>query len=151
MKQYFYMSILALALSACQQNKADNHDQEQAVDKTEDGTTKKLPVGEAAKVSFEKLSYDFGKITQGEKVNYEFKFKNIGKSPLVITSATATCGCTVPEYPQTPIKPNEEGVIKVVFNSEGKSGKQDKVVTITSNANPEMDQLHLIGEVAEKK
>jgi hypothetical protein len=77
--------------------------------------------------------------------------KNVGKTPLIITDATATCGCTVPEYPKTPIKPGEEGTITVVFNSIGKTGMQDKVVTIKSNANPEAESLHLVGEIKQKK
>ena len=96
---------------------------------------------------FEKESYDFGQIMQGEKVSYDFKFKNIGKSPLIITSATATCGCTVPEYPKEPIQPGKEGIIHVVFNSATKSGMQNKVVTIKANTVPSETQIHLIGDV----
>ena len=105
---------------------------------------------DAPKMIFEKEVFEFGTIVQGEKVQYSFKFKNTGKTPLIISNATATCGCTVPAYPTSPIKPGETGVIKVVFNSEGKLDLQDKVVTITSNANPAANQLHLIGEVTEK-
>jgi hypothetical protein len=101
-------------------------------------------------MDFEKGNYDFGKITQGEKVSYSYKFKNSGKSPLIILNATATCGCTVPVVPKDPIKPGEEGEIKVVFDSNGKSGMQDKVITVTSNAQPHIASLHLTGEVKEQ-
>src|SRR5687768_16817628 len=57
--------------------------------------------------------HDFGKITDGEKVEYSFRFKNSGKNPLIITNASASCGCTVPEKPEAPIKPGETGFIKV--------------------------------------
>ncbi len=96
---------------------------------------------------FEKESYDFGQITQGEKVTYDFKFKNIGKSPLIITNATATCGCTTPEYPKGPVAPGENGMIHVVFNSATKSGMQNKIVTITANTVPSTTEVHLIGDV----
>lgn len=105
---------------------------------------------DAPVLSFEDENYNFGKITQGEKVSYSYKFKNVGKSPLIILNATATCGCTVPEPPKEPIKPGAEGEIKVVFDSNGKSGLQDKVITVTSNAQPPIASLHLTGEVKEQ-
>ena len=96
---------------------------------------------------FEKESYDFGQITQGEKVSYEFSFKNTGSTPLIITAATATCGCTLPEYPKAPIAPNGEGVISVTFDSAGKSGMQNKVITLTANTVPVTTELHLLGDI----
>lgn len=96
---------------------------------------------------FEKEAYDFGEITEGEKVSYDFKFTNIGKSPLIITSATATCGCTVPEYPKEPVAPGAVGMIRVVFNSAGKPGMQNKVVTITANTIPSTTQVNILGNV----
>ena len=105
---------------------------------------------DAAVFNFAQMSYDFGQITQGESVTYDFKFKNVGKSPLIITDATATCGCTKPEFPKTPIAPNESGMIHVTFNSAGKSGMQNKVITVTSNTIPPLTELHLMGEVKTK-
>lgn len=102
---------------------------------------------DAAAFKFEKESFDFGQITDGEKVSHDFKFTNIGKSPLIITSATATCGCTVPDYPKEPVAPGAEGIIKVVFDSAGKLGMQNKVVTITANTVPEITQLNILGNV----
>jgi hypothetical protein len=104
----------------------------------------------APAMKFEFESHDFGKIKQGDKVTYEFKFTNTGKSPLIITNATATCGCTTPEWPKTPLQPGEGGKIKVTFNSAGKSGLQDKLITITANTNPAQSMVHLIGEVLTK-
>lgn len=96
---------------------------------------------------FEEDSYDFGQIEAGEKVKHNFTFKNVGKTPLIITDAVATCGCTVPEYPKEPVAPGEEATINVVFDSAGKQGMQNKVVTLTSNAVPSKTELHLIGDV----
>ncbi|MEJ7693965.1 DUF1573 domain-containing protein [Daejeonella sp.] len=96
---------------------------------------------------FVKESFDFGQITDGEKVSHDFKFTNTGNSPLIITSATATCGCTVPDYPKEPVAPGAEGVISVVFDSAGKVGMQNKVVTITANTVPELTQLNILGNV----
>ena len=98
-------------------------------------------------VTFEKESHDFGKITQGEKVSYSFKFKNTGGSDLVISSAQGSCGCTVPDYPKKPIPPGEEGKIDVVFDSNGKSGKTSKTVTVVTNANPASRVLTVSTEI----
>jgi len=101
----------------------------------------------AAVMKFDQDSYSFGKIVQGDSVVHQFKFINTGKSPLIITDATATCGCTKPEWPKEPIQPNAEGSIKVTFHSVGKSGLQDKMITITGNTAPAQTMVHLVGEV----
>jgi len=84
-------------------------------------------------MTFEETEYDFGDIKQGDKVEHTFKFKNTGEADLLISSARASCGCTVPEYPKTAIKPGKTGDIRVKFNSEGKKGVVSKNVTITCN------------------
>ncbi len=91
--------------------------------------------------------YKFGTITEGDKVEYNFRFKNTGKKPLVISNAHASCGCTVPEKPEKPVMPGETSFIKVVFNSKGKSGHQEKSIFVSSNARPSFPDLTLLGEV----
>ncbi|RFZ85571.1 DUF1573 domain-containing protein [Mucilaginibacter terrenus] len=98
-------------------------------------------------MKFEKETHDFGKIKAGDKVTYEFKFTNTGKTPLIIKDAVATCGCTKPEWPTAPIQPGAEGAVKVTFSSVGKMGLQDKQITVTANTNPAQNMVHLIGEV----
>ena len=90
------------------------------------------------------------KAQAGEKITYEFKFNNTGKSPLIISDAKASCGCTVPEWPKEPVMPGQGGKIKVTFDSAGKSGLQDKQITVTANTNPAQNIVHLIGEVLTK-
>ncbi len=143
MKKLLIVGLTVLTFAACQQKSKTDEKVVQA--------TGGVLAADAPKVKFEQEIYDFGVIQQGEKVHFDFKFKNEGKTPLIITNATATCGCTVPEYPSQPVKPGESGIIKVVFDSQGKSGMQDKFVTVTSNANPEIPKLHLVGEIKEKK
>ncbi len=87
-------------------------------------------------ITFDKTVYDFGRIYEGEKVKCSFKFSNTGKSDLIITSAKASCGCTVPEYPKNPIKPGAGGSVTVEFNSSGRRGQQNKAVSVTTNAQP---------------
>lgn len=102
---------------------------------------------DAPVMTFEKDKYEFGKIIQGEKVTYSFKFKNTGKSDLIINSANATCGCTVPTYSKDPIKPGETGKVDVVFDSDGKKGVVNKTVTIQANTIPNTKILEISGEI----
>ena len=95
--------------------------------------------------------YNFGKVTDGENVVYSYRFKNNGSKPLVISQASASCGCTVPEKPEQPIKPGETGFLKIVFNSTGRVGPVHKEVTVISNAYPAFPVLQLIGEVVSSK
>ncbi|MGN8069610.1 DUF1573 domain-containing protein [Mucilaginibacter sp. SG564] len=152
MKRLFLSLLTAgVLLSACNQTPANG-----AASSTADSSATKTPAATTANAAtapvmkFEKESHDFGKIKQGDKVSYDFKFTNDGKSPLIITDAVASCGCTTPEWPKTPVKPGESGLIKVVFNSAGKTGLQDKQITITANTVPAQTMVHLIGEVLTK-
>ena len=92
-------------------------------------------------------SYDFGEMKQGESVTHNFILKNTGDADLIITAAKGSCGCTVPEWPKNPIAKGEEAAIKVTFNSAGKSGKQNKTVTLVSNAIPNTKVITINGNV----
>lgn len=95
--------------------------------------------------------FDFGSRTEGDKIGYSFRFVNSGKKPLVISGTHAGCGCTQPEKPEKPVNPGDTGIIKVVFDSKGKSGKQEKFITVASNARPNFPDLLLKGEILPKK
>jgi hypothetical protein len=79
-----------------------------------------------------------------------FTFKNEGEGPLIISNAQGSCGCTVPVWPRQPIAPGETGEIKVSFNSSGRAGKQDKRVTLTTNAVPQTKVLNITSQVIAK-
>lgn len=98
-------------------------------------------------ITFTEETHDFGRITQGEKVSYSFTFKNTGNSNLIISSAQGSCGCTVADPPKEPIAPGKEGQIGVVFNSDGKSGKIDKKVTVLTNCEPNTRILTIVADV----
>ena len=98
-------------------------------------------------ITFEETEYDFGTIKQGEVVDHTFKFTNTGKSPLIIESATASCGCTVPQPPTEPIAPGETSQIEVKFNSTGKMGQQYPTVTIRANTQPNIVKVSMKGNV----
>jgi hypothetical protein len=102
-------------------------------------------------IVFEKEVYDYGTIKQGVKVEYDFKFTNTGKNDLIISDAYSSCGCTIPEYPKEPIKPGESSKIKVLFNSAGRSNKQDKTVNLIVNTQEKIKQLKIIGFVKVEK
>lgn len=84
-------------------------------------------------MQFEASTFNFNDIPQGTKVSHEYKFKNTGKSPLIISNVLVTCGCTVPEWPKAPVAPGKTGIIRVFFNSTGKFGIQNKTITILAN------------------
>lgn len=91
----------------------------------------------AARVEFENKNFDFGNIAQGDAVEYEYIFKNTGKSDLIIRKVRASCGCTAVMMEKKVLSPGETGRIKTTFNSRGKHGKQNKTITVISN-----DPLH---------
>ena len=78
-------------------------------------------------------SKEYGKITEGQKLEVSFRFKNTGDKPLIIESVRPSCGCTVADPPKEPIAPGAEGEIKGSFNSEGKEGEQHKTLFVTAN------------------
>ncbi len=101
---------------------------------TNPGTPVKKGEAPVARITFVKEEHDFGIIKDGTKVFWNFRFTNTGNIPLIINRVKADCGCTVPEYPKTPIAPGEEGKIKVTFDSKGRLGRQIKKVTVLSNS-----------------
>ena len=85
-------------------------------------------------IQFDKNNHDFGEIQEGDVAETEFVFTNVGKSDLIISDASGSCGCTVPDYPKNiPIKPGESGKIKVKFDSNNRPGMQRKAVTLITN------------------
>ena len=106
----------------------------------------KMPV-----IEFEKTSYDFGEVVQGEKLTYTFKFKNTGKSNLIIFSSEATCGCTTSTPPKAPIRPGESGEIKVLFDSKSQNGKVVKRILVGAHTYPAETILTITANVTSIK
>lgn len=105
--------------------------------------------GGEADIKFEKTSHNFGSFPESSpKVTCTFKFTNEGDNLLVIHQAIASCGCTVPQYPKTPIKPGESGEITVTYNGAGKfPGHFRKSITIRTNAKQEIVRLYVEGDM----
>jgi len=140
---------LAIIVTACQ-NKTDNAGDNKLstdiitnpVTATGENTRSKLPL-----IEFKETKKDFGMIVQGEKVSHTFHFTNTGGADLVISDASSTCGCTVPEWSKKPIKPGESGTMTVVFNSTGRTGAQTKSVKVLTNAQPNTVELEISAEI----
>lgn len=126
--------VLSLSIIACG-NKADN-DQIPADVVNNSSSADQQYDGDGPHMSFNKTEHDFGEILKGEKVVCTFRFTNTGNADLVISSHTASCGCTVPDYPKGAISPGDSGNITVVFNSNGKKGVQNKSIILITNCQP---------------
>ncbi|MCP9753114.1 DUF1573 domain-containing protein [Ferruginibacter sp. HRS2-29] len=122
----------------------------QATISKEDSIAKAQAMAIPTTVQLIDSAYNFGKVTEGEVVEFSYRFKNTGNKPLIVSSATASCGCTVPEKPEQPILPGETGFIKVKFNSDHRVGNAHKTITVISNASPAFPELQLTGEVLAK-
>lgn len=97
---------------------------------------------ELPRIVFEQREFNTGKITQGEVVNYTYKFTNEGSAPLVISSVQGSCGCTIPRnYPKGKIMPGEGGEIEVEFDSDNKWGEQTVTISVVTNSSPALTQL----------
>lgn len=132
MKKIVMLSCVALlSVTACKKNDASSRISEDHVAKVEEETTAKKNQG-TPKIEFAETVHDFGTIGNNEAVETEFSFTNTGDADLVIIDARATCGCTVPEYQKTPIKPGDKSILKVRFQT-GAVGQQQKTVTLTTN------------------
>lgn len=115
------------------------------------GAGQVVPDSEKPVLTFKEPLFHFEPVREGEEVTHSFAFTNTGKSDLLISYASASCGCTVPEWPKEPIGPGESGVIKATFNTEGKQGKQNKKIVITANTKPELTEVNIEGEVLPKQ
>ncbi len=103
--------------------------------------------GRAPNIFFTGIEHDFGKIIQGEKVSYNFKFINTGGSDLLISGVSTSCGCTVGKYPKSPVKSGEHGFIEVKFDSHKRKGIQRKTITVSSNSEPNKTTLRIKAEI----
>ena len=101
-------------------------------------------------LKFEKETHDFGTITEGGQAIYEFKFKNTGNQPIIISNVQPSCGCTTPDWTKEPILPSKSGIVKAVYSSAGRPGVFHKSITVTSSAATATQALFIKGNVLEK-
>ncbi|MBO4588425.1 MAG: DUF1573 domain-containing protein [Bacteroidales bacterium] len=140
----FFSILMVFLLAACGGKKSDVgldliHNT-QTIDGK--GNGEKLP-----SIKFDRDVHDFGRLTANENVSYSFHFTNAGKADLLIGGCSATCGCTVADYPRERIAPGKDGYVKVSFKSAGMSGRQVKEVTVRTNGDPAQVKLRIMAEV----
>lgn len=159
MKQFLVSLGLVIFLAACSNapkvednNKSEDQDiaalsTPQVIENpaTADNPNKKPD--EYAVMTFKSTEHNFGDILENQKVETTYEFTNTGKVDLLISNCSAMCGCTVPQWPREPIKPGEKGSIKVVFDSAGKSGTNNKVVTVYANIESKTIELKFSARV----
>jgi Protein of unknown function (DUF1573) len=141
------LAIASLALTSCKKDNAALRIDDAAAKKAElaHAESGKLPV-----IKFDSMEHDFGTVEEGTTVEHTYTFTNAGTADLVISNAKASCGCTVPSYTKTPVKPGEKGEIKATFNTSGKSGSQQKDVTVTLNTEKGTEILKFKANVTPK-
>jgi hypothetical protein len=118
-----------LVLSGCENKQSDNAEASEATPGT-------VPV-----MTFDQPEVTLPEMTEGDTVQHVYAFKNTGNADLQVFSASASCGCTVPSYPDKPIPPGGTGEIRVVFNSKNKAGSNTKTVTVYANTKPETNTV----------
>lgn len=104
-------------------------------------------------IEFAETTHEFGNISEdGGPVSCQFAFRNTGNAPLVIVTASASCGCTKPKFPPRPIAPGQSGEISVTYNPRGNRGEFDKTVTVRTNIKGRAGKkvLHITGAVIPK-
>lgn len=139
-KSTLFLSLLALAaFSSCKEKATEKINAENVEMAAErDESSNQVPV-----MTFDAYEHDFGTILQGRPQETTFTFTNTGNAPLIITSTSASCGCTVPDAPvNQPIAPGEKGEIKVKFNGSG-NGQVTKTVTVRTNTASGSEMLRI--------
>jgi hypothetical protein len=148
MKKILIVLVTAASLLACK-----NNDKKTNGPSSPQGQKKDAKVDSANLTSIQWLDSTFknhGKMKLGDAIDVTFRFKNTGTKNLVFSDVHASCGCTIPEKPEKPYAPGEEGVIKAKFDSKGKSkGEQRKEIYVTANTNPELTTLVFSVEITE--
>ncbi|WP_456376223.1 DUF1573 domain-containing protein [Lutibacter sp.] len=143
-----FIALLSISIVSCKENAASKVKNENL--KTAKERDAVISLGGAI-IEFDKTEFDFGTITEGEVINGTFKITNKGKVDLLILSAKASCGCTVPQWPKEAIKPGESADLKFSFNSRGRVGNNNKSITLKTNTDKITEVLRVKGIVLRKE
>ena len=147
MRYIFFISLLYL-LSGCFSTDADSdNDVNVSIIKNPITLDHLKDSNAMPKIQFEEDFYTFGELIQGEIIEHNFKFTNIGTAPLVISEARGSCGCTVANWPKKAIMPNESGKLSVKFDSKGKQGSFNKKISVFANTHPAQSIITITGNI----
>ena len=138
--------LVILTLLSCNTNtpaSAEKQHNEYSLDKTGENRN------DTVRIKFlDSTTFNFGTIKAGDTVRHKFFFRNAGTKPLLIASATATCGCTVAWFNSNPIPEGQTDSIVAVFNSEkDMHGFQNKVIAVSSNSSATPFLLTMYGKI----
>ena len=145
MKKALLILLLPLLLVSCKNSSSDPDIDLIRNPQSAQGYNDKEPM---PVMSFDSDVHDFGRLSSGESVSYSFHFRNTGNADLVISGCSATCGCTIADYPKGRIAPGGDGYITVTFKSAGKAGQQFQEVIVVSNAQPSRSRLKIMAQVS---
>jgi hypothetical protein len=141
------LSFIALFIGVQFMTAQDNASQ--PVSKPQSLSTQTAQPAAPKTVTWNETTHDFGKIIQNDPAEVTFTFKNTGETPVVVTAARSSCGCTVAEYTKEPVKPGGTGTVKATYNS-AKPGNFMKTVSVTFEGNTSPDVLTIKGNVEAK-
>lgn len=155
MKNFLVLSLLIILLAACGGNTQKEQPQSKdgllstelvnnprSANGLDTSLANELPV-----MDFEDTVHNFGWLDEGMKATHSFEFINNGKTPLIVSAAKGSCGCAVAEYPRDPIPPGGSGIIQVLFDTYGKTGHQEKSISITTNSKRGVHMLYIKADV----
>lgn len=151
MKKLLIVAVIALSMvtvTSCKDGNASSKVNAENLEKAKERDAKSSK--EAALIEFDKTVYDFGTANEGDVVDVEFVVTNSGKTDLVISKATPSCGCTVPSWPKDPIKPGASEKVIAKFNTSGKPGMANKSITLFTNTKRGREVLRIKGNVIAK-
>jgi len=128
----------------------DNSKANPTIDNPNVASDTEAPNPDAPVMTFAESQFDFGDIKPDSKVQHTFTFTNTGKTPLLIADATASCGCTTPNWTKEPVAPGAKGTLDVQFDSRGKQGLISKQVSVRANTQPSTTVIYIKGNVLTK-
>jgi hypothetical protein len=145
-KPLLFLTILIGVMSSCKNNYASSN-----TNASNDKMATSVDSADFTEVQWLDTAKDLGTIQEGQKLEVSFRFKNVGNKPLVIQRVQPSCGCTIAETPKEPIAPGKEGVIKGIFDSNGKVGPNHKTLTVVANTKPVQEHILVFNVVVNHK
>lgn len=156
MRNKLILGLLAIAAISWSCSNSDNSVRDEARESLQSVTVNNpdfqgtVATGPVTSIQFEESDFNFGTVDEGAKIEHKYQFTNTGNEPLLITNAKGSCGCTVGDYPQTPVAPGETAEVTVTLNTTGKKNAVRQSVTLTANTEPANTVIYISGNVTPK-
>jgi len=147
MKNFKLLTVLIFLISLAVSCKKENALSKVNKENVEKANERNKLSHREAKIAFDNDTYEFGTVNEGDVIKHAFLVTNTGDGDLIISNATASCGCTIPTWPKEAIAPKESAQIFVEFDTEGKTNFQSKAVRLTTNTVIGKESLKVTGMV----